>query len=99
MKQFAPFLEKMEQTKDVDGNCPLHNSMMVYGSGNADGNRHTHENWPVIRAGGGGSRTAGCCAELGGVRMSNLFLSMVDRVGVQGVERHGDSTGRLVTAI
>jgi len=39
MKQFAKFLQKMEQTKDVDGRSLLHNSMIVYGSGNADGNR------------------------------------------------------------
>jgi len=100
MKQFARFLEKMEQTKDVDGNSLLHNSMIVYGSGNADGNRHTHINLPVILAGaGGGNLTPGRCVEIGGVPMTNLFLSMVDHLGVQGVERHGDSTGRLVTAI
>ena len=29
----------------------LHNSMIVYGSGNADGNRHTHDNLPVVLAG------------------------------------------------
>jgi hypothetical protein len=99
MKQLARFLEKMEQTKDVDGNSLLHNSMIVYGSGNADGNRHTHVNLPVILAGGGGgSLTPGRCLKIGGVPMTNLFLSMVDRLGVQGVERHGDSTGRL-TAI
>src|SRR6266516_4119174 len=99
MKQFARFLERMEQTKDVDGNSLLHNSMIVYGSGNADGNRHTHVNLPVILAGGGGgSLTPGRCVKIGGVPMTNLFLSMVDRLGVQGVERHGDSTGRL-TAI
>jgi len=100
MKQFARFLERMEQTKDVDGNSLLHNSMIVYGSGNADGNRHTHVNLPVILAGGGGgSLTPGRCVKIGGVPMTNLFLSMVDRLGVQGVERHGDSTGRLLTAI
>src|SRR6266581_4602463 len=42
VKQLARFLEKMDQTKDLDGHSLLHNSMIVYGSGNADGNRHTH---------------------------------------------------------
>src|SRR3989441_2282077 len=54
MKQFAAFLEKLDQTRDVDGNSLLHNSMIVYGCGNADGNRHTHDNLPIILAGGGG---------------------------------------------
>ena len=54
IQQFARFLEKLEATKDVDGKSLLHNSMIVYGSGNADGNRHTHANLPMILAGGGG---------------------------------------------
>jgi hypothetical protein len=30
--------------------------------------------------------------------MCNLFLDMLDRVGAEGVERLGDSTGRKVLA-
>jgi hypothetical protein len=96
MAQFARFLEKMEATKDVDGQSLLHNSMIVYGSGNADGNRHTHVNLPVVMAGaGGGTVTPGRFVKFGGVPMSNLLLSMADRIGVTGIERLGDSTGRL----
>jgi hypothetical protein len=96
MKHFARFLEKMEQTKDVDGSSLLHNSMIVYGSGNADGNRHTHTNLPLILAGaGGGSLTAGRFAKFDSVPMSNLLLSLADRMGARGVERLGDSTGRV----
>jgi hypothetical protein len=96
MKYFARFLTKLDQTKDVDGNSLLHNSMIVYGSGNADGNRHTHENLPVILAGaGGGTLTPGRFAKFESQPMSNLFLSMNDRMGVNGLQRIGDSSGRL----
>jgi len=96
MKQFGKFLEKMEQTRDLDGHSLLENSMIVYGSGNADGNRHTHVNLPVILAGsGGGTLMPGRYTKLGGVPMSNLLLSLADRLGISGVERHGDSTGRV----
>src|SRR5882762_2842278 len=54
VKQLASFLEKMDKTKDVDGHSLLHNSMIVYGSGNADGNRHSHSNLPILLAGAGG---------------------------------------------
>ncbi|HEV3007353.1 MAG TPA: DUF1552 domain-containing protein, partial [Pirellulales bacterium] len=58
--QFARFLEKLQKTDDVDGNTLLHNSMIVYGGGNADANMHTHRNLPIVLAGaGGGSLTAG----------------------------------------
>jgi hypothetical protein len=96
MKQFAGFLEKLEQTKDVDGRSLLDNCMIVYGCGNSDGNRHTHHNLPIILAGGGGGTLqTGRYVKAGGQPMSNLFLSMVDRLGVKGMERFGDSTGML----
>jgi hypothetical protein len=96
MQQFAKFLEKMEQTRDVDGHSLLHNSMIVYGSGNADGNRHTHTNLPVLLAGaGGGALTPGRFAKYGAVPMSNMLLGLAARMGAGDVERLGDSTGRL----
>lgn len=95
-KQLAKFLEKLHNTKDVDGKSLLHNSMIVYGGGNADGNRHTHHNLPIILAGGGGGAlTPGRFVKHGSKPTSNLFLSMADRMGIQGLERFGDSTGRL----
>ncbi|HEY3857572.1 MAG TPA: DUF1552 domain-containing protein [Verrucomicrobiae bacterium] len=96
VKQFGKFLEKMEQTKDVDGQSLLHNSMIVYGSGNADGNRHTHYNLPIVLAGsGGGGFKGGRYIKTEKTPLTNLFLSMSDRMGAQGIEKHGDSTGRL----
>jgi hypothetical protein len=96
VKQLAKFLEKMEQTQDADGHSLLHNSMIVYGSGNADGNRHTHSNLPIVLAGsGGGGLKPGRYVKTGPAPLTNLFLSMADRMGAQGVEKHGDSTGRL----
>ena len=96
MKQFAKFIEKMEATKDIDGKSLLHNSMIVYGSGHADANRHTHSNLPVILAGGGGGTlTPGRFTKAGDIPMSNMLLSMADRMGAKSVERIGDSTGRF----
>jgi Protein of unknown function (DUF1552) len=96
MQQFARFLEKMDAVKDIDGKSLLHNSMIIYGSGNGDGNAHTHTNLPVILAGGaGGALTAGRHVKFISQPMSNLYLNMLDLIGVDGVPRHGDSTGRV----
>ncbi|MGO8701910.1 MAG: DUF1552 domain-containing protein [Limisphaerales bacterium] len=94
--QLARFLQKLDQTNDVDGHSLLHNSMILYGSGNADGNRHTHVNLPLILAGaGGGTLQPGRFVQHGSNPLSNLFLGMADRMGLKALERFGDSTGRL----
>src|SRR5258706_11683130 len=74
VKQLARFLDKMEQTKDVDGQSLLHNSMIVYGSGNADGNRHSHNNLPILLAGGGGGFKPGPYIKANAQPLTNLFL-------------------------
>src|SRR3954469_19334544 len=94
--QFGYFLDKMEKTKDVDGKSLLDNSMILYGCGNGDGNRHTHVNLPIILAGGGGGALeAGRYIKHEPAPLTNLYLSLMDRMGVKGVARFGDSTGRL----
>jgi hypothetical protein len=94
--QFARFLEKLRETKDLDGKSLLDNSMIVYGSGNADGNRHTHDKLPMVLAGGGGGTLApGRFVKHGSKPATNLFLSVADRMGIRGLERFGDSSGRL----
>jgi hypothetical protein len=96
VKQLAGFLGKLRDTKDVDGKSLLDNSMIVYGGGNADGNRHTHVNLPVLLAGGGGGTlTPGRFVKNDDTPLTNLYLSMADRMGVKNLERFGDSTGRL----
>tara|TARA_R110002096_G_scaffold432198_2_gene648498 strand:+ start:7310 stop:8695 length:1386 start_codon:yes stop_codon:yes gene_type:complete len=97
MEQFNYFLTRMRETKDVDGNSLLHNSMIVYGGGLSNGQRHAHDNLPVILAGkAGGKLKAGQHLDPGSdVPMTNLYLSMLDTLGVPDQERIGDSTGRL----
>jgi len=96
MQNYAYFLEKMKATKEADGTSLLDNSMIVLGSGIADGNRHSHHDLPVIIAGkAGGTIKTGRHLKLPDqVPMTNLYLSMLDRMGVN-VPRIGDSTGRM----
>lgn len=96
VRQFGKFLQKLEQTKDADGQSLLHNTMIVYGSGNADANRHTHRNLPLLLAGGGGGTLKpGRYVKHGSRPATNLFVSLAHRLGVQKLERFGDSTGAL----
>jgi hypothetical protein len=94
--RLAEFLTLLESKQDADGNSILHNSMIVYGCGNSDGNRHTHANLPVVLAGnGGGKLNPENYLQASRTPMCNLYLNMLDHMGVTGLERFGDSTGRL----
>ncbi len=96
MEQLAYFLEKMKTTKDVDGQSLLHNSMIVYGGCISDGDRHNHDDLPILVAGNaGGAFTPGCHVELGeNIPMSNLHLRLLEEFGVKQ-KSFSDSTGVL----
>jgi hypothetical protein len=93
--EFASFIKKLKSTPDGNGSL-LDNCMVLYGSGLSDGNRHNHDDLPIVLAGrAGGTIKAGRHVVLGNeTPLNNLFLSMLDRVNA-GVPTLGDSTGRL----
>ncbi|MBX9678420.1 MAG: DUF1552 domain-containing protein [Gemmataceae bacterium] len=95
MRQLAYIANKMKTTREGDSNL-LDNVMLVYGSGNSDGNRHNHDDLPILLLGKGASTIrAGRHIRFGrNTPLNNLWLSMLDRVECQ-VDRIGDSTGRL----
>jgi uncharacterized protein DUF1552 len=94
VEQYVYLLQKMKATREGEGTL-LDNSMIMYGSGLAWGRLHNRENLPILLAGGGGGTIqGGRRVRYGGVPLANLFLSLLDRVGVE-VDRVADSTGRL----
>lgn len=95
VKQFAAWIAKLKAAKEGDSNI-LDNSMIVYGAGLADGNRHTHEDLPTLIAGRGNNyiKPGRRIVYRKETPMSNLFLTMMDRMGAP-IEHFGDSTGRV----
>jgi len=95
IEQFAYFIERLKAIDEGHGTI-LDNSMILYGSGISDGNRHNHDDLPVLLAGrGGGTVDSGrhIRYELE-TPLTNLYVSLLDRMNVP-VEVVGDSTGRL----
>lgn len=95
VQQLAYMLGKMQSIQEGERTL-LDNCMMVYGSGLGDGNRHNHDDLPILLIGQGGgtiksNRYLKYPAE---TPMANLYLSMLDRLGVP-TEKFADSTGRL----
>lgn len=95
MQSLVYALDKLRSVKEGEGTL-LDHSMIVYGSGISDGNRHEHGNLPLILAGGGnGTLKPGRHIRYAPeTPMANLFVSMLDRMGVEA-DRFGDSSGKL----
>ena len=92
MELFAGFIGKLKATPDGDGSL-LDHSLIVYGSGLSDGNRHTHNDLPLVIAGGGGDLRLGRHVVYPkDTPMANLYMTLLDRMGVHA-EQMGDSTG------
>jgi hypothetical protein len=92
---FAYYLEKLNATPDGDGSL-LDHSLILYGSGMSDGNNHNHHNLPTLLVGGGAGQLRGGrhVRYPDKTPITNLFLSMLDKLGVRE-ESLGDSTGRI----
>ena len=95
MQQVGYFIKKLKAIKEGDGTL-LDHCMIMAGGGIGDGNRHNHNNLPVILAGGGnGTLTTGRHVQYDrDTPLCNLYVSMLDRMGAK-VDRFGDSTGPL----
>src|SRR5689334_20640544 len=93
--QLAGWLGKLKSTKEGDGNL-LDNSMIVYGAGLSDGNRHLHDDLPTLLIGRGGNYFKGGRRVIyrKETPMSNFHLTLMDRMGVP-MENFGDASGHL----
>ena len=94
-KQLAGFLGKLKATKDGDSNL-LDNSMIIYGAGLSDGNRHLHEDLPTLLIGKGGGylKPGRRIVYRKETPMCNLHLTLMERMGVP-MEHFGDASSEL----
>jgi len=94
-EQLAYMLNRMKEI-DEGEHTLLDNSMIVYGSSLADGHEHSHEDLPVVFAGGSNLdiKTGRYLRFRDDVPMSNLYLSMLNRMGIER-KRFGASRGPL----
>ena len=89
---FAWFLGRMKSVSEGEGTL-LDNCMIVYGSAISDGNRHNHDDLPIIMAGNGGGtiKTGRHVKFEKETPLNNLFLAINERMG-SGIKELGDST-------
>ena len=81
------YLKRLHGTADGDGSL-LDHSLILFGGGLGNGNLHDHRNLPCLLAGAGGQLNGGRhLAFPEKTPMTNLLLTMMDKVGVPTPEK------------
>ena len=92
---FAEFLEKLRNTPDGDGSL-LDHSILLFGSGISNSDRHSHGPLPTFVVGGGGGTLKGGQHLIypEHTPLTNLQLTLLNKLGIPA-EKLGDSTGQF----
>jgi hypothetical protein len=92
---FAQHLEKLRNTPDGDGSL-LDHTIILYGSGISNSDRHTHGPLPTLLLGGGAGTLKGGrhLVYPEHTPLTNLQLTLLNKLGVPA-EKLGDSNGQF----
>ena len=94
VEQLSYMLQKMKSLSEGKGTL-LDNSMILYGSGMGDGDRHDHSNLPTLLAGrGGGTIASGRYVKNCKGNFCDLLMGMLARAGCP-TDKFGDGTKML----
>ena len=92
---FTEYLEKLRTTQDGDGSL-LDHTILLFGSGISNSDRHTHGPLPTFIVGGGGGTLKGGrhLVYPEHTPLTNLQLTLLNKLGVPA-ESLGDSNGQF----
>lgn len=95
MEHFAYLIDTLASVEESGANL-LEHSMLMYGSGISDGDRHNHDDLPIVLIGklGGKIKKASHWRFPANTPLCNLYLWMLNSIGVQA-DSFGDSKGAL----
>ena len=95
LQQFAYLADQLSAV-DEGGESLLDRTMILYGSGISDGDRHNHDDLPILMLGKAGGRLnkSGHWKYPSNTPLCNLYLWMLHQVGIKA-DRFGDSNDLL----
>src|SRR5687767_1816152 len=90
------FLNKLKETPDGEHTL-LDNTLLIYGSPMGNSNVHNHKRCPLFLAGKAGGALRGNLhlKAADGTPMANVFLSLMQDIGLEDMKQFGDSTARF----
>src|SRR5687767_9197154 len=91
------FMKKLKETPDGDGQNMLDNTLIIYGSPMGNSNVHNHKRCPLFLAGKAGGALRGNLhlKAADGTPMANVFMSVMQDIGMDELKNFGDATGRF----
>jgi hypothetical protein len=94
LAQLNPFLEKLKTTMEA-GSSLLDKSVVIFGSAMGDPNLHNHRRCPLLFLGKANGALEGNIHYRApeGTPMSNVFVSLMQKIGHDDFTQFGDSTG------
>jgi hypothetical protein len=96
VEKLAYLLSGLKNSPEGEGSNVLENSMVFFSSEIEDGNSHAHTNMPVLVGGhGGGTMPVGQHLRFEGDPLANLFIDMLQKLGVDISTFGDDGTGPL----
>jgi hypothetical protein len=96
VEQLVYLVEKLGQIDDGDGTSVLDNSIVYFSNEVSDGNTHTNRDLPILLAGrGGGCIAPGRHVRYDGESLSNLYIAMLQGLGVDIDQFGDDGTGPI----
>jgi Protein of unknown function (DUF1552) len=102
LSQLGYLLDKLKAAPDADGKTLLYNSAVFCSSEISDGNRHNHDDMPIVLGGNGGGKLkpgqhvsyTSTDKQAPKQKVANLLVTMLAAANVGDAE-FGDSTGPL----
>lgn len=96
VEKLAYLLRGLKESPEGDGSNVLENTMVFFSSEIEDGNSHSHDNIPVLIGGhGGGTMPVGQHLQFEGDPFGNLFVDMLQKLGMDTNTFGDDGTGPL----
>ena len=96
VSQYARFIEALANTPSGEDRMLIDDCLVMMGSGISDGDRHNHNELPVLLAGGGvGHHTGGVHRRYDNVPVANLYSSIMMAAGLPEEAFGIDGTGAL----
>ncbi len=98
LSKFAYLVKQLSLIREGESSL-LDNCLIVYGSGISDGDRHNHDDLPILMMGRGAGRLKGNqhLRFANKTPLCNLYLWMLQQVGVKA-DSFGDSNGVLAVS-